>query len=415
MKSGHVGRLAADRGDRAGSDSRLSKLLRNFGPAWLVMMADIDVASIITALQAGASWGYRMVFIMLALTIPLFLIQDAAGLLGTASGMGLGEAIRKYFGKKIAVAAAMLMGVSDFLEYVAEYAGIAIGMNLLGLPVVIGLLVAFMLHTVVVIRKEYEHAEMILIPVSFVLLAAILASTFVFHFDLNQFLSLGLSPLQPYGNSSFDYLMAASIGAVIMPWMLYFHSGADSRRKKQPKDLKNERLETLIGAVVSEVLMALIVVDGLRLAGAGGGGGPINISTLSNAISLFGPYASLFMGIGFVFAGFLALVVISLGSAWGVLEALGKTSKRSFLTVYLLESIPALILVLFITSYVQLMLNLMVVYTIILIPSLYFLGRLVSNKKVMRGYSLGIVGRCLFWLASIVVVAGGILGILSII
>lgn len=376
------------------------------------MMADIDVASIITALQAGASWGYRMVFIMLALTIPLFLIQDAAGLLGTASGMGLGEAIRKYFGKKIAIAAALLMGVSDFLEYVAEYAGIAIGMNLLGLPVVVGLLAAFILHTVVVVKKEYKHAEMILIPVSFVLLAAILASTFVFHFDLQQFISLGLSPVQPYGNTSFDYLLAASIGAVIMPWMLYFHSGADSRRKKQPKDIKNERIETLLGAVVSEVLMALIVVDGLHLAS---GNGFLDLSTLSKAIALFGPYASLFMGIGFVFAGFLALVVISLGSAWGVLEALGNKSKSSFLAVYLLESVPALIVVLFITSYVQLMLNLMVVYTIILIPSLYFLGRLVSNKKVMKGYNLSGVGRCLFWLASIVVVAGGILGILAII
>ncbi len=376
------------------------------------MMADIDVASIITALQAGASWGYRLVFIMLALTIPLFLIQDAAGMLGIASGLGLGEAIRKHFGKKTALIAAIPMGISDFLEYVAEYAGIAIGMGMLGIPVIFGLLLAFLLHTVVVIRKEYKHAEMVLIPVSFVLVAAIVASTFVFRFDISKFVSLGLSPIQPYGNASFDYLLAASIGAVIMPWMLYFHSGADSRRKKMPKDLKNERIETLLGAVVSEILMALIVVDGLHLAN---GGGLINIKTLSKAISLFGPYASLFMGIGFVFAGFLALVVISLGSAWGVLEALDLKSKSSFLTVYLTESIPALVLVLFITSYIQLMLSLMVVYTIIIIPSLYFLGRLVSDNKVMNGHALGRPGRYLFWLASAVIVIGGVLGILAVI
>lgn len=376
------------------------------------MMADIDVASIITALQAGASWGYRLVFIMLALTIPLFLIQDAAGMLGIASGLGLGEAIRKHFGKKIALIAAIPMGISDFLEYVAEYAGIAIGMGLLGIPVILGLLIAFLLHTVVVVKKEYKHAEMVLIPVSFVLVAAIVASTFVFRFDISKFISLGLSPVQPYGNASFDYLLAASIGAVIMPWMLYFHSGADSRRKKMPKDLKNERIETLLGAVVSEILMALIVVDGLHLAN---GGGLINIKTLSKAISLFGPYASLFMGIGFVFAGFLALVVISLGSAWGVLEALDLKSKSSFLTVYMAESIPALVLVLFITSYIQLMLSLMVVYTIIIIPSLYFLGRLVSDNIVMKGHALGRPGRYLFWLASAVIVIGGALGLLAII
>ena len=206
--------------------------LRNFGPAWLVMIAGIDVASIITALQSGASWGYRMVFVMLALTVPLFLIQDAAGRLGIASGLGLGEAIRKRFGRKIALVAAVPMGLSDFLAYVAEYAGIAIGLKLLGMPVVIGLLAVFVLHLLVVVGRKYRDAEMVLIPVSFVLVAVIVASAFVFHFSIRQFLAFGLSPIQPYGNPSFDFLLAASVGATVMPWMLFFHSGANSRRKK---------------------------------------------------------------------------------------------------------------------------------------------------------------------------------------
>jgi hypothetical protein len=86
-----------------GNRSRVTGWFRNFGPAWLVMMTDIDIASIITALQAGSTWGYRMVFIMLMLTLPLFLIQDAAGRLGTASGVGLGEAIGKFFGRRATI------------------------------------------------------------------------------------------------------------------------------------------------------------------------------------------------------------------------------------------------------------------------------------------------------------------------
>ena len=160
------------------------------------------------------------------------------------------------------------------------------------------------------------------------------------------------------------------------------------------------------------MLTAFIVIVGLRLAN---GSGFIDITALSEAIAFFGPYATLIMGIGFVFAGFLALVAISLGSAWGVLEALGMNSQSSFLKVYLAESIPALVLVLFITSYVQLMLNLMVVFTIIIVPSLYFLGRLVSDKKVMKGDHLGRLGICLFWLASISIVLGGVLGIMALI
>ena len=392
------------------NSSRVTGWFRNFGPAWLVMMADIDVASIITALQAGSTWGYRMVFIMLMLTVPLFVIQDAAGRLGTASEVGLGEAIRKFFGRRAAVIAAFPMGVSDFLEYVAEYAGIAIGLYLLGLPVLPGLLFVYVLHTVIVVGRQYRHAEIVLIPLSFLLVAAIAASTFVFHIDMSKFLSVGLSPFQPYGNPSFDYLLAASIGAVVMPWMLYFHSGANSRRQKNPKDLKNERIETLVGAIVSEVLMAVIVVDGLHLST---GGALISQSELSGALPLFGPYASTIMGLGFIFAGFLALVVISLGSAWGVLEAIGRRSKASFLSLYALESLPAVILVAVVTGYIQLLLNLMVLFTIIIIPSLYFLGRLVSDASVMNGNHYSRYQMAAFWVASASIVVGGILGLIT--
>lgn len=383
---------------------------RNFGPAWIVMIADIDIASIITALQAGSTWGYRMVFVMLILTMPLFLIQDAAGRLGAASGVGLGEAIGKFFGRRAAVAAAFPMGLSDFLEYVAEYAGMAIGLYLLGLPVLPGLLFVYVLHTAIVVGRRYRHAELVLIPLSFLVVVAIAASTFLFHMDVGDFLSTGLSPFQPYGSPSFDYLLAASIGAVVMPWMLYFHSGANSRRNKQQKDLKNERVETLVGAIVSEVLMAVIVVDGLNLST---GGALISQSELSGALPLFGPYASTLMGVGFLFAGFLALVVISLGSAWGVLEAIGRSSRRSFLTLYAFESIPAVVLVAVVTGYIQLMLNLMVVYTIVIVPSLYFLGRMVSDARVMNGNHYSRYQMAAFWLASASIVVGGILGLIT--
>jgi len=78
-------------------NSRVGDWLRNFGPAWIVMIADIDIASIITSIQCGASYGYRMAFILLLLIFPLFIIQDAAGRLGTCGGLGLGEATRKQF------------------------------------------------------------------------------------------------------------------------------------------------------------------------------------------------------------------------------------------------------------------------------------------------------------------------------
>jgi manganese transport protein len=394
---------------------KASDLLRHFGPAWIVMIADVDVASIITGLQSGASWGYHMIFVLILLIFPLFIIQDAAGRLGIASGKGLGEQIRSNFGKRAALMAAFPMGLADFLEYIAQYAGIAIGFSLIGFPVLLGLGIVFALHTLIILGRQYHQAEKVLLPVSFLLMVAIVASAFLFHVDFKLFASIGLSPAQPYANPSFAYLLAASVGAVIMPWMLYFHSGADSRLHKQVKDLKAERLETLIGAVVSEVLMIILVIVGLNVFG---GSGLINMSELAKVLPVFGRYAVPIMGMGFIFAGFLALVVVSLGSAWGVLEATGRSSRsgsrKGMLAIYALEALPALVIVIAVSGYIQLMLNMMFIFPIVLIPSLIFLGVLVGKKAVMNGNQYNKNEKIAFWVAAAIVIVGGLLGVISV-
>lgn len=380
------------------------------GPAWLVMIADVDVASIITGLQAGASWGYHLIFIMLILTVPLFIIQDAAGRLGTVGRVGLGEAIGRRYGRRTALFAALPMAVTDFLEYVAEYAGIAIGLALLGLPILLGLLVAYGVHMAIVVGREYRQAEILLLPVSFALVVTLVASVFLFHVDLGQIARDGLSPVQPYGDPSFRYLAAASIGAVVMPWMLYFHSGADARKGLGVQSVRRERWTTLASAIVSEVVMAAIVIVGMQLPALGGA---VGIQSASGILAPVGPLASVIVGVGFLAAGFLALVVVSMGSAWGVMEAVGTSSRRSFLAIYVGESSPALLLVVLTTSYVPLILALMVSFTIVIIPSLFFLGRLVSDKETMRGRPFRRTERIAFWAASALVVGGGLLGILA--
>ena len=392
------------------TNEKITAVTKVFGPAWLVMMADVDVASIITALQAGSVWGYRMIFVMIALTVPLFLILDATGRLGAAGGMGLGQAIFRHYGRNTAVLASLPMAVSDFLEYVAEFAGMAIGFTLLHLPVLPGLLFVFVLHAFIVIGRQYREAEAILLPISFILLAVILATAVVFPASGQRLITTGLTPLQPYLNRKFDYLMAASIGAVIMPWMLYFQSGAAARKSLTIGDIRRQRWVTLVGAVVSELLMSIIVMDGTHIVPAGGF---ITIDGISREVAGLGSYATLALGIGFVAAGFLALVVVSLGSAWGVLEGLGLHSRKSFSYVYLTESIPALLIVVLVSNYVELMLNLMVIYTVIVIPSLYFLGRLVTNRNVMGKGAFTSTQTVIYYATATSIVIGGMLGVVS--
>jgi len=98
-----------------------------FGPAWLVMIADVDAASVITAMQSGAAFKYEFILILLVLIIPLYFICEVAGRVGTVTKKGLGELVRENFSKRISVFLSFPMAITDFLSYVAEYAAILFG------------------------------------------------------------------------------------------------------------------------------------------------------------------------------------------------------------------------------------------------------------------------------------------------
>jgi manganese transport protein len=121
------------------SNQRLANLFRSFGPGWLVMVADVDAASIITAAETGAIYHYGLVWFLFLLTVPLFFIQEASGRIGVVTHKGLGEIMRENYSRKIALFAAVPMAITDVFTYVAEYVGIAIGMGLIGIPSIVSI------------------------------------------------------------------------------------------------------------------------------------------------------------------------------------------------------------------------------------------------------------------------------------
>src|SRR5579884_1916122 len=80
---------------------RIATLLRwaaVWGPGLLVMLADTDAGQVVTAAQAGARWGYRLLPLVLLLIPMLYVVQELTVRLGIATGRGHGELIRERFG-----------------------------------------------------------------------------------------------------------------------------------------------------------------------------------------------------------------------------------------------------------------------------------------------------------------------------
>ena len=382
---------------------RLRTFMHSFGPAWVVMIADVDAASILTAATDGALYGYSLVWFLLILVVPLFLIQEAAGRIGVATGKGLGEIIRESYSRRIGLLTSVPMACTDILSYVAEFTGIAIGFQLLGVAPILILPVVYMIYLLIVWKRGYTTVEKFLVSFSAVLIVSYAVSLFL----------RGLPPVREYmyffwsWKPSFLYLLAATAGAVVMPFMLFYQASATA--EKRVKSLWSSRLETLIGAIASEIGMVVILLATIGLNGALlGTNSP---KQLSQALSfLAGPYAPYIFAIGLIAASFLALIVVSLGSAWGVAETIG-WGRRRFFWIYLIESLPALVVPMIFPDLFRLAIDMMVLFVFVLLGPGVLVGLIARKKKIMGNLSSSLGWSVAYWVSLALVVASGFIAL----
>lgn len=378
---------------------KLGEFLESFGPAWIVMIADVDAPSILTGATVGAIYGYGLTWFFLLLIVPLFVIQEASGRIGIATGKGLGDVIRSSYSKRLAVLASLPMATVDVVSYVAEYTGIAIGMSLVGVPPFISMPLAYAAHILIIRRREYVTIEKVLFVISTVLIISYAGSLFARGLSSSAFFYFS-------GEPKYLFLLAASAGAVIMPFMLFYQASATAEKGKVK--LWAMRTETLVGAIASELGMIVIVIATSGLSASVNYAQP---KTLALALSsIAGAYAPYLFAVGLVAAAFLALVVISLASSWAVVEAMG-WQKRSFFWVYVFESLPAVAVPIFYPDPLALVLGLMVVFVFVLVGPGILMGRLASDKRIMGEYVSNKRWKFAYWLSLAMVLSFGVIAL----
>ena len=209
--------------------SRISDILKIWGPAWLVMIADVDAASVITAAESGAVYGTKLLWFLLLLAVPLFVIQELAGRVGAVTGKGLGELIRVNYNRRTAILAAIPMALVDIISYVVEYTGAAIGFQMIGISPRLDLLI-FIAHILIVYKRKYHEAEKPLLAISIL---------FAFSWGISAYLTarkgIEVTPFYFSVSKDFIFLLAANVGAVIMPVMYFIRHRRPLRKELQPR------------------------------------------------------------------------------------------------------------------------------------------------------------------------------------
>jgi manganese transport protein len=383
-------------------------IFKVWGPAWLVMIADVDAASVITAAVSGAQYGTKLIWFLLVLAVPLYIIQEVAGRVGAVTNKGLGELIRQNYSKQTAIFAAVPMALVDIISYVVEYTGAAVGFEILGIPPQISVPIVFIAHVVIVYKKKYVQAEKPLLIISVLFALTCLVSAY-----LTARNGIVITPFYISTSPEFFFLLAANVGAVIMPFMLFYQASATAEKGITAKSLNIVRLETALGAIVSELIMIAVAVAAIGIDPASlDFVSPHLLSlSLSSVAGSLAPYVS---GIGLIAASFIALIVISLGSCWGVTEALG-WGRKNWFKVYLFESIPAVIIPLVTLNLVNLALNLMVLQIVVLFGPAIILGLIASNKSLMGSYILDGLSKTFYWTFLVLIFATGIVSVVLLI
>ncbi len=302
---------------------RLRTALAVFGPGLVVMLADTDVGSVITAGQSGVEWGYRLLLLQFLLMPILYMVQELTVRLGVFTGRGHGELIRDTFGPFWAWVSVAGLAVATFGALLTEMSGVVGVGELYGIPRIATLGATILFLISVVTTGSYRRVERVAIALGLFELAFFVVA-FLAHPKPGDMIRGAIDI--PIGNSGYLYLAAANIGAVIMPWMVFYQQSAIADKRLRPEHFAAARWDTAIGAVVTQLVMAAILIATAATLAPRGTHPPLDtVGEMSVALT---PYLGqtvgrAVFGAGVIGAGTVAAVVCSLALAWGVGEVTG--------------------------------------------------------------------------------------------
>lgn len=364
---------------RVRSRGRLCAL---WGPGLIVMLADTDAGCLITAAQSGAQWGYAMVLPQIALIPILFMVQEITVRLGVVTGKGHGTLIREHFGTGWAWFSGATLFISAIGALLTEFVGVAGVGELFGIPRTVTIPVATAALVGVCFTRGYARVERIGIVVGLGELAFIPAMLLA-HPRWSD-LSHGLRQF-PVHHASYLFLLAANIGAVVMPWMIFYQQSAIVDKGLRRDQLADERRDTAVGSVLTQVIMIVVVVAFAATVFTTRRGAPLNsVADLAHGLApaTGTGVADVLVGVAVLGGALVAALVVSLAGSWGLAEvlrwrhSLNESLNRGnwkFYAVYILAHVVGAVLVLASVDLVSLAVDVEVMNALLLPVTLTFL------------------------------------------
>ena len=307
---------------------RILLFLAVLGPGFITANVDNDSGGILTYSQAGAQYGYALLWLMIPITIALTVVQEMNARMGVVTGKGLSDLIREEFGLRFTFVLMVLLVVVNFTNVVTEFIGVAGSMHLFHVSKFISVPACATLVWFLVVKGNYKTTEKIFIVASLVYITYIFAGV-LSQPNWIQALSATVRPPEEsaWRDKAYLYMAIGLIGTTIAPWMQFYLQSSIVERGVREKNFFAMRLDVTIGSLFQDVVAWFIVVACAATLFAHGMGAIQVASDAAEAMRpLAGDYAFILFAFGLFNASLFAASILPLSTAYTVCEGLGVES-----------------------------------------------------------------------------------------
>ena len=370
--------------------ARLVALLAVLGPGLLAGLSDDDPAGITTYSVLGAKFGYRLLWVLLLSTVALVLFHDLGARMGVVTGQGMIGLIRQRYGVRRAAVALTALLIANIGTTCAEFAGIAAAGELFGVSRYVTVPVAAAAVTVLVLRGNFGRVEHVLMAVSAVFLTYIAAGILAKP-DWGGAARGLVTPSLPIDRDAL-LIAVATVGTTLAPWGLSFIQSYAVDKRLTVRDLRYERVDVVVGAVLTGVIGTFIVVACAATLHVQG----VEISDAADAAGalepLAGGLASTLFAVGLLGAALLAASILPLSSAYSVCEFVGseaalddryRDARLFYVSFAVVTAVATTIVLIPGSPLVPILVLTQVLNAVLLLPLLGFMYGLSRDRDLM--------------------------------
>jgi NRAMP (natural resistance-associated macrophage protein)-like metal ion transporter len=308
--------------------TRILLFLAVLGPGFITANVDNDSGGILTYSQAGAQYGYTLLWTIIPITIALIVVQEMCARMGVVTGKGLSDLIREEFGLRLTFVLMVLLVVVNYTNVVTEFIGIAGSMHLFHVTKFISVPFCAFLVWYMVVKGSYKSTEKIFIIASLVYICYIFAGVLSQPSWHDAILATVQLPAKSvWSDKSYMYMAIGVVGTTIAPWMQFYLQSSIVEKGIRVKDYAASRLDVIVGSLFTDIVAWFIIVACAATLYVHGMGAIQTAADAAEAMRpLAGDYAFILFAFGLFNASIFAASILPISTAYTVCEGLGVPS-----------------------------------------------------------------------------------------